>query len=843
MLELPLKDIRQKKNYDGSDFERLYESLFSNSEPKLTNVERVQLLKWAIIFFNSDDIHVRRLGYRIVVCYSNLYKDYLPLYDLSVSLGFTPVSKYIEAHYLDQKTIEKSFFKSFLSSYGETFRDGNKYLSDGQKDLIEFCKNTPGDLLIVAPTSYGKSELMIQEVIRNLGKKICVIVPSKALLAQTKRRLLESPPIVARAKRIITHPEMYQPANKEFVAVLTQERLIRLMHLFPDLSLDILLIDEAHNLLEGSERGTLLVQAILVAKHRNNLLRLKFYTPFIASSKSIETPYSNYRITARQTNEFIKIEKFFSYDAKKKQTLTFYDQFVDKHIKVADLDLDEFEFIQKHKASKNIIYLNKPRQVEEVASKLCKLCQPDTISKEAEKDFASACKSIADYLHPEYNLLSCLKKGIVYHHGKIPEIIRLYVEDIFTKYPSFAFIVTTSTLLEGVNIPAEKMFLLSTKRGRSSLSRSAFKNLTGRVCRFSEIFSKGHGHLRMLEPEIYVINGNYTNKNANIIRFLTSNAKVMPKEAPDKIENPLLILKPSQEETPAVKQALEYVENVERGTISSANQNFEIRYVKSDIAKFCFKNNINEFDIHKNERALNKNIAAYIGSEKIDNAAALLDTFNNIFIKNVIYSNDTDDFTRLQNQAARNFYTMVLDWRSHGSSFKQMIFSFLKYWEQKEKTPDADQLIYVGHSWGEVKRSPDDHVSQYIDLRTKTRTQRINIAIIRIKEEQDFIEYKLMKFLQVLNDLELLDSTFYDRVRYGTSDLKSICLIKNGISMELAKCLLSAKYEKYLQFDLRSNSVKIGKEVIPKMESENENEILIFEVQFHATNFATEVRD
>jgi replicative superfamily II helicase len=48
----------------------------------------------------------------------------------------------------------------------------------------------------------------------------------------------------------------------------------------------------------------------------------------------------------------------------------------------------------------------------------------------------------------------------------MPENVRLYVEHAFSKIDTIKYIVTSSTLLQGVNIPAEKIFLLDTKKGR-----------------------------------------------------------------------------------------------------------------------------------------------------------------------------------------------------------------------------------------------------------------------------------------------------------------------------------------------------------------------------------------
>ncbi|AEP10302.1 DEAD/DEAH box helicase [Micavibrio aeruginosavorus] len=839
---ITLSGFRIKKNYEDSAFQHLYEKLFCGNSASLSESEKLQLLKWAVFFFNRGDDGVKRLGYRIIVRYANEFKDYKPLYDIAINAGFIPVAKFIEREYLNDNDIDRSFLRNFLSAYKTFFKDGNKYLSVEQKRLLDFSKSIIADSLVVAPTSYGKSEMMISKVEDNLDKKICIIVPSKALLAQTKRRLLESQPITTTAKRILTHPEMFQhgeKADKFFISTLTQERLFRLIQKDPQFSLDVLLIDEAHNLLSGDERGALLLQVLLVLKHRNPNMELKFYTPFIASAKSLESPYSKYELKSAHAKEFIKIEKYFVYDAKGTKDLSFYDQFMDRNTIIEEnVPLTEFEFIKAHKAEKNIIYLNKPRDVESAAVKLCNTSPDIEMSGDESGIFNDSYKAIAEFLHPDYKLLGCLKKGIIYHHGRMPEIIRLYIESLFSENAKFSFVVTSSTLLEGVNIPAEKMFLLSTKRGRSMLSRASFKNLTGRVCRFSEIFSEKTGNLRMLEPEIYLIHGEYATKKPPH-DFLSDQAKIKSEDR-DEVENLLLKKSPENEdELEKIRAALEYIENIQEGAIDKALQENgfdKIRYVTSDIAKTCFKNNIHDFDIHLNEATLLLNHQSFINKEAVGDVNTLLETIYRIFIKDVQLKEENGEFARLEHGAARKFYAMLLDWKMNGTSYNQMIHSFLHYWKElEEKARPHEQIpVYVGSSWGEITRFENEHLPRYIDLRKKDNKQRVNIAIVKIKEEQDFIDYNLMKYIDALNDLDLIEGPFYDRIKYGSSDQKVICLLKNGISMELSKCLLSGAYNDFLTFNLANDEVYIQKAAINAMAKNNENKILIFELQFHA---------
>lgn len=95
-------------------------------------------------------------------------------------------------------------------------------------------------------------------------------------------------------------------------------------------------------------------------------------------------------------------------------------------------------------------------------------------------------------IHPLYSLVRCLKKGVAFHHGGLLDVARLEVEDLFVE-GAIKNLVCTSTLLQGVNLPADRMIVISPKIGDYELSHFDFLNLIGRAGRintslFGEIF-------------------------------------------------------------------------------------------------------------------------------------------------------------------------------------------------------------------------------------------------------------------------------------------------------------------------------------------------------------------
>lgn len=103
-----------------------------------------------------------------------------------------------------------------------------------------------------------------------------------------------------------------------------------------------------------------------------------------------------------------------------------------------------------------------------------------------------------------------------------------------------------------------------------------------------------------------------------------------------------------------------------------------------------------------------------------------------------------------------------------------MIMLFVGYWRTLLQA-DRNAIIFVGR-WGDLDAF-GSHNTPYTMLAGKTRSQIINLAIVRIKEEQDFIDNNIIRFVEILNDLDMLEEQFYKKIKYGTADDEIICML------------------------------------------------------------------
>lgn len=807
MRELTLKRLT------NTSFVDLYKKLITNKV--LSEDEKFKLLQLALVFFNSSNKDIKELGYRIIVIFCNKFQFYQPLYEIAINDGLYPIAKFIE-----MKMQKNNIHTELNSIFLERYTNKNIVMTYEQFQLNEFYNNNADEsVAVIAPTSYGKSELIINSVKKSENKNIVIITPSKALLNQTKNRILKEQ--ISWLKKIVVFPEMYSENDNGTVAVLTQERLLRLLKDNPLLHFDTVIIDEAHDLLLQDDRNLMLATCMIVLQKRNESTVFKFLTPFISKSSNLKLRHSKYRIKDFGVGEHLKTEKFYIYDTRNHTGLKIYDQFMNDLYDIDyDKNLSAIDFIKNVAKEKNIIYFNRPFDIEKFASEFCSNLEDVVNDKTIEK----AISNLSEYIDNDYNLINCIKKGVIYHHGSMPDNIRIYIENLYKNDRNIKYVITSSTLLEGVNIPASQIFIMDNKKGRGNLKPSDFKNLIGRVCRFGDIFNESNIDLKKLEPNIYlVVNDKYIN-NCNIEKFIKNNSKV-DKEIKDELTN--VLLENTTINATNIKkldQSEEFIENYEQGTIKDYNK----RLAKTEIGKSCFLNNIIEIDVFDKELYLQTIIDRCINQNLIISETNILfNALYKIFFQNVI-DNKYDKLTRFEHEETINFYKMFLDWKIKNATYKEMISCFVNYWEGLKSFKDKDPIIYVGSKWGEIVRN--GHRNLWVNLRNKNHLEIINLAIVKIKEEQDFLEHTIIKFIEVLNDMKLLDKSFYNKIKYGTDNINVIFLMEHGFSFYLSKELID-KYANYITINFDNDSYLISEDIIEKMNNDGINDILIFELK------------
>lgn len=795
--------------------------------------DRITALQMIMLFIASGDSGIRRLGYRLSLLYAKHCKDTSPLHAVASMIGLVPVSK-ISGTVENNK--EDSFIVAVRESFAESLKENNIYLTAGQKELNEtFLDQIDEALSIVAPTSYGKSSL-ISSYLKETTGNFCAIVPTKSLLAQTRRMLLNQLDENAlNHRKIITHHEMYSEEDENIIAVLTQERYLRLLQINTELQFDHLIIDESHNLFDNDPRSRALASTLVITLHRNPSARIKFFSPFIADSENLRNRIQNLNITHVGTDEYVKSElihyiDFRSIAAISKKKRFIYDQFMDRsYIGTSGLQKVDtpYVYVLEHAGKKNIIYLNRPKNTHDVARGLIARL-PEIEDEEIQK----ACNDLGEYLNKDYFLISCIRKGVIFHHGSVPDNVRLYLEQLYSECDKIRFVITTSTLLEGVNLPAEKMFLFDIKKGRRNLSPSQLKNLIGRVSRFKEVFA--NKEVAALLPEVHFVgNDYYPEKTKNIEKYIKDSLKEgkIPK---DKVENPLL--KNSKLDNDGalseLREELSFLGNSEEAALD--NTDFEFDKPKTELGRLCYLHRIADFNVQDLETVMDRRAQELqrLGV-RASNAKQLIETVNEVFLKNLPEDDHDSDkaIARLRdNFKARDFYAMILEWRTTGLPYQLMISRFIGYWKSIQDDPDA-RIVYAG-KWGNRPRIPDSHGEYYIDIAQLNHSERVTLAIARIEAEMSFLDYNVMKYVDCLRELELIDPVYADQLKFGTIDPSAKELIQAGMSHSLALLLITKDFNRYL-IHFPSGAIGLKSQITRIMEDNAINGVLVNEAKYH----------
>lgn len=184
----------------------------------------------------------------------------------------------------------------------------------------------------------------------------------------------------------------------------------------------------------------------------------------------------------------MKIPKYTVW-SKEKQQLTIYDQFTGIQVS-SDAQYDSYiSFIINTSSDKNIIYTNSPYQVEQFANNLAESLPIVNFTEDEQTIIEELCSTLSDTIHKAYTLINLIRHGIIISHGKMLDNIKDYTETLYRKIKNIRYIITTSTLLEGVNLPASKLFMLNYYKARGNLTFSSFHNLVGRVARLNQVFN------------------------------------------------------------------------------------------------------------------------------------------------------------------------------------------------------------------------------------------------------------------------------------------------------------------------------------------------------------------
>lgn len=754
----------------------------------LNDNEKSFILSSAILLINHYQRDRRYTSYLdfsyfIILKYSIKYRDFKPLFDISVNLGFYPIANdIIKYSLIPYDNVEDSIIFGLFNK----FKNDQNTLEtlDQFKRSGEFLDDSSAERCYLAPTSFGKSSLIVSAIKRLTPdiKKIAIIVPTKSLLMQTFQVIKAS----QLGKKILLHDEMFDNED-EFIAIFTQERALRLINR-NRIFYDILFIDEAHNILNFDSRSILLSRLISKNSIKNGNQKIVYLSPLIEN-------INNVRITNTQSISEHKIKHNLKEPDYFELTLDGlvrrYNRFLDEFYTV-EIQNNHFKYTLENSGTKNFIYQYRPIKIEEFAREFCN--HLPVIQETSE--LVELKNILRKEVHSDFYIIDYLKYGLVYIHGKLPDLIKEYLEEKYRTLPELRYIVANSVILEGMNLPIDTLFIYNTH----GLHGKDLMNLIGRVNRLNQIFNYSE-NLEKLMPPVHFINTDTFNKKNSKMEIKIKELRSIGFK--DKIENPTLaefnLKKQSKKNDNSYFKKVSQCQDEEKfisSVLISKYDNLKAYLIESGITY-----HYNNIDSLTNSLVIKLQKIEDNADEINFQELSVLEKIHFLFIDN---ENSLNDFeiNRLQNIAARDYYEKFI-LISRKKSLNENIISQFEYFKKKANS-DSPKL-YFGTTYGEVDYLANGYNKTYVDLGIKTDNELINLSVVKIKMEEEFVGFKLNKLIVFLFDFNLIEQEDYLLYIFGTTDEQKIALTKYGLNISLVSRLAEDDQLKNLVFDEFNN--------------------------------------
>ena len=470
-----------------------------------------------------------------------------------------------EIHNYDNMFLYDSFDIKLHSYDGKLIR----HLNNGQLSLIKAISENE-KLLISAPTSFGKTTLILEYLVNNVSNlnSIIFILPTKSLIEELYIKLLKINKEIDFFEKYNITLNILRKSGKT-IRILTPEKFLNYYEYNGLYNVDFIVMDEVYKIendgrqLDGSvvdNRSYKFRKVLEIISNTNiKVVALSPYT--YEKEDSMKEYMSKYNIMEINRNI-----KYVYHEYENLSTAIAYS----KYFKCSKPLVKNYKTIpqkvslilEKMTANKNIVYISDISKGLDIFQ----LIQNKDLSflnlNVKEK---SRYEIFIKHLEETYNLeggeewyiISALKRGIGIYISSMPryvkkEIIKLYDSGIIN------CLFVTTAFVEGVNCTAENIIITSGCTARNiTLNDMSLLNISGRAGRFGK---KYVGKVIFISNDIYhrvekikdngvsLGNPNYEGNNSDKIRddyeiemidelYLNSEEKNRKREIEEKIKN------------------------------------------------------------------------------------------------------------------------------------------------------------------------------------------------------------------------------------------------------------------------------------------------------------------
>ena len=316
------------------------------------------------------------------------------------------------------------------------------------------------NIAVSAPTSFGKSFVIDSFIAISKPKNVVIIVPTIALTDETRRRLYKK---FSNNYKIITTSDASLSDRNIFI--FPQERAISYVSKID--VIDLLVIDEFYKASSTFDkvRSPSLLRTIL--QFGDKAKQRYFLAP---------------NITELKTSVFTSGMEFLCLD--------FNTVFLEKHELYKEIDnKDEKEKgkvllkVLNQTQGKSLIYAGTFSNIKKVS---------DILITEHSQSDSPLVIGFQNWLVKNYStnwyLTSLIGKECGVHNGQLHRSLSQIQIKLFEESNGLKNIVSTSSIIEGVNTSAENVILWSNKNGKPKIDSFTYKNIIGRSGRMFKHF-------------------------------------------------------------------------------------------------------------------------------------------------------------------------------------------------------------------------------------------------------------------------------------------------------------------------------------------------------------------
>lgn len=320
------------------------------------------------------------------------------------------------------------------------------------------------NLAISAPTSFGKSFVIDSFISIKNPNNIMIIVPTIALTDEIRRRIYKK---FSSEYKIITTTDV--ELSDKNIFIFPQERAISYIDIIK--SLDLLVIDEFYKASFDfdKERSSTLQKVILKL-----------------GEKATQKYYLAPNIEKLSSNLFTEDMEFIP--------LTFNTVYLSRHDVYKEITADNkneklIEILKEHNNTKTLIYAGTYTEINTVSE----LIQNNFIKSDSEK-LKLFAKWLAINYTKDWNLPKVVKRGLGIHNGRLHRSLSQIQIKMFEDEEGLNNLVSTSSIIEGVNTSAQNVIVWKNRNGTNKLNSFTYKNIIGRSGRMFKHFV-GHVYL------------------------------------------------------------------------------------------------------------------------------------------------------------------------------------------------------------------------------------------------------------------------------------------------------------------------------------------------------------